>query len=245
MKGPKVKEKVGEYFQTQSCGVCQLTGYEDSYNVTVMFEDGTVVNTSLVAVRKGKVKNPNQPKIHGVGFFGQGPYKARLPQSKSVTKEYAVWASMMQRCYDMEFQKSRPTYTGCIVDPQWHNFQEFAEWCMWQEGFGLKGWELDKDILGDGKLYAPDTCCFVPVEINTSKGFKGEVRGVTTRPNNTFTVALTYEGKVQSFGTYNCYKEAAEVSNTVRKEQLKYLVDKYLDDLNIDTAIKLYTYVEE
>ena len=242
MKGPKVKEKVGDYFQTQTSGVCQLVHYKDSYNVTVKFEDGSLVTTSLVSVRTGKVKNLNQPKIHKVGFFGVGPHKARLTGEKNVTKEYAVWASMMQRCYDMKFQEKRPTYKGCSVDPQWHNFQEFAEWCQWQKGFGLKGWELDKDILGEGNLYSPETCCFVPTEINSFNGFKGAVRGLTEVSKTKYTVSLTLRGCRTYLGTYSSYEDAAKVSKTYQQEQVKYLIDKYLDDLCIDTVLKLYTY---
>ena len=60
-----------------------------------------------------------------------------------------------------------PTYRECTVDIQWHNYQEFAEWCQWQKGF-TKGAALDKDLLfPSNKKYSPETCCFLPRELNT------------------------------------------------------------------------------
>lgn len=43
-------------------------------------------------------------------------------------------------------------------------FSNFAEWF---DKHHVEGWELDKDILVSGnRTYSPETCCFVPHEIN-------------------------------------------------------------------------------
>lgn len=44
----------------------------------------------------------------------------------------------------------------------------FIEWSIgqWKQGYLHEGFELDKDIVGNSKIYSPDHCCFVPHEIN-------------------------------------------------------------------------------
>lgn len=44
----------------------------------------------------------------------------------------------------------------------------FSNFLKWFNGNYIKGYALDKDILIKGnKVYSPETCCFVPYEINT------------------------------------------------------------------------------
>lgn len=62
-----------------------------------------------------------------------------------------------------------PTYIGCEVNKYWHNFQNFGDWFKenWKP-YMDSSWCLDKDILVKGnKVYSPETCCFVPNEINS------------------------------------------------------------------------------
>jgi len=52
------------------------------------------------------------------------------------------------------------------------------------------GLQLDKDIIGNGKLYSPDTCVFVSPQVNSfikSSGYRGIcLRGVTRLPGGRF-----------------------------------------------------------
>lgn len=76
---------------------------------------------------------------------------------------YKRWRSMLQRCYDPLAHTRQPTYVGCSVAEDWHLFSNFKAWMERQD------WEekdLDKDILGDGKLYSELTCCFVRSDLN-------------------------------------------------------------------------------
>ena len=36
---------------------------------------------------------------------------------------------MLERFHDSKYQEKRPTYIGCSVAEEWHNFQIFAEVC--------------------------------------------------------------------------------------------------------------------
>jgi len=69
---------------------------------------------------------------------------------------------MFQRCYSQEFHLKEPSYIGCIVCEEWHDFQNFARFYD-TAPYREDGWHLDKDILHKGnKLYAPDMRVFVP-----------------------------------------------------------------------------------
>ena len=71
---------------------------------------------------------------------------------------YSSWTSMIRRCYNRE-DDSYPTYggKGVVVCEEWRNdYQKFLDWSL-ANGWD-KGLRLDKDILGNGLLYSPNTC---------------------------------------------------------------------------------------
>lgn len=73
------------------------------------------------------------------------------------------WLRMIRRCYDKQSHYS--TYSNCKVCEDWLIFTNFASW---YKEHHREGWQLDKDILANGKkIYSPETCCFVPIEINS------------------------------------------------------------------------------
>lgn len=103
------------------------------------------------------LRNRYTPTVYGIGFLGEGKYRSR-------TKVYAVWTSMLRRCYAKELHEKYPTYIGCTVCEEWHNFQKFGEWF---DANYVEGYELDKDIKVKGnKVYSPDTCLFVSPDAN-------------------------------------------------------------------------------
>jgi len=77
---------------------------------------------------------------------------------------YMSWRDMMCRCYSEKYQKRYPAYKGCEVCEEWKTFMAFRSWMAEQD---WQGKQLDKDFLGNGKLYAPDTCVFIPSWLNT------------------------------------------------------------------------------
>lgn len=102
--------------------------------------------------------------VMGVGYMGVGSYRSRV--DGVMPKEYIVWRDMIHRCYNPRLRDKYPTYTGCVVHDNWHNFQKFAEWFVSHE-FSIKGYQLDKDLLVRGnKIYSAESCCMLPPELN-------------------------------------------------------------------------------
>ena len=103
-----------------------------------------------------------EKKVLGKGIYRKGKYS--FGKKGNPTKEYSVWLSMLTRCYNSRFLKNNETYIGCEVCDEWLEFQNFAEW--FHQNY-KDGYQLDKDLLTKGnKIYSPETCCFVPQEIN-------------------------------------------------------------------------------
>lgn len=80
---------------------------------------------------------------------------------------YFIWNSIKWRCYNPKCPAFK-NYgeRGVRMCDEWKNdFKLFYDWCInngWEEGL-----ELDKDILGNGLLYSPETCCFVTTKENS------------------------------------------------------------------------------
>ena len=108
-------------------GEFKILTYTNNRNVTIEFIDtGYKVNTCLTSVRIGKAKDSMRPNVYEVGYMGKGRYKSRVKGKD--TKAYTTWRNMLERCYCPKYKERHPTYKGCTVAKEWHNFQEFAEW---------------------------------------------------------------------------------------------------------------------
>lgn len=121
----------------------------------------------------GQVKDRLKPSRFGVGFVGIGSYK--LTEKGKITLAGSKWKSMLERCYCTKYQTRYPTYLGCSVDEEWHNFQNFAEW--FYETYPKDGlyYELDKDSLVQGnKVYSKNTCTWLSKKDNISFSKKKE-----------------------------------------------------------------------
>ena len=77
---------------------------------------------------------------------------------------YLIWAGVMGRCYTQSSGNYK-TYggKGVTVCEEWKNPDIFIEW---YNKHNIKGWQIDKDIVGTGDCYSPENCVFVPNTIN-------------------------------------------------------------------------------
>lgn len=125
--------------------------------------------------------------IHGVGINDSG-YAVRGRSPSPACDFYKTWKSVITRCYSQSYHETNPTYRGCKVGDSWLKFSNFKRWMERQDWHGK---ELDKDLLGDGKLYSPKTCVFVSPAVNMFV-----VRGVGILPCGVTKLSST--GKYQS-----------------------------------------------
>ena len=77
---------------------------------------------------------------------------------------YIKWKSMLERVYVERCLLNRPNYRTASVCAEWMTFTNFRKWMEKQD---WKGKHLDKDLIGDGTFYSPDTCIFVDQSVNS------------------------------------------------------------------------------
>ena len=73
-----------------------------------------------------------------------------------------------------------PSYRNVELCEEWRDIDVFAEWFKEQDrlGFFQKGWHIDKDLLSPKgkKIYSPETCVFLPPELNLAITNQAEVK---------------------------------------------------------------------
>lgn len=227
------KELVGKEFETYSCGKCIVVAYNSFKDVLVRFyEHPCIVKCSIGNLKMGIVRNPNKPSFYGLGYIGVGKY------SSSDKVIYNHWSRMLVRTYGERQQNQFPTYKDVSVCKEWLCFQNFAEWCVNQEFFDAKDskgrcYELDKDLLYKGnKVYSPETCCFVPHQLNKAIPFTDGVRGdkfvgIRQPKGSKKYVVEIYKGKMVNLGRFTDIERAKEVYKLEREAYVRSVVSKW------------------
>ena len=195
-------------------------------------------------IREDKVKNPYNPTVRGVGYMGDGEYRSRVSGKK--TPAYDSWCTMLQRCYDPVHQSRHLTYIGCYVVHEWHNFQVYAEW-YYDQPNNKTGFHLDKDLrVSNNKIYGPDTCSFVPRQINNllndHAASRGDLPQGVGRKGNGFQAGLKVNGKVTYLGTYSTEEQAFSVYKTTKEDYVKSMAEEWKNWLHQEVYEYLKTW---
>lgn len=126
---------------------------------------------------------------------------------------YARWHMMLNRSYSPKFHALQPNYIDVSVKEDWRYFSDFKAWMETQYWEGLT---LDKDILFPGnKVYGPDTCAFVPQEINLLLTDRLSLRGE-------YPLGVSYQQK--SSDMVNELKDLSLLQSAKERGQLRVLV---------------------
>ncbi|CAL9974517.1 HNH endonuclease [Vibrio phage F99] len=171
----------------------------------------------------------SRPKpVYGVGW-NDSDYRTQI-RGQPRCPYYVKWSGMLQRCYSIKWQENNPTYKGCLVCEDWLYFSNFRNW---MENQNWKDCELDKDILGDGKLYSPTTCAFIPRQVNKFilgvDNVRGELPiGVIARGSKyRASCQNPFNKKQERLGTFCMIEEAALAWRTKKLEHLETLKNMY------------------
>lgn len=237
--------RVGEKHITNEGYELEIIEYFNKRNCSVLLIEDNIVlkEREYRDIVKGRVKNPFKRNIYGIGFYGVGQYISKVNSVKQ--KNYQTWVGMLQRAYSEDYKNKYPTYKGCSVAEEWNNFQNFAEW--FEENY-IEGFVLDKDILVRGnKTYSPETCCFVPQEINALflKNVDGALAKGINKRGNKFIVRVGNFGKLLNLGIYDTYEESLEVCEKYKSQYSKQIADKWKGQIDLKVYKAIYNYYKE
>lgn len=226
-------DRTGEVHYTTEGDKFTIIKYVNNRDSTIQFEDGVIqYNRDYKSIRLGVIKHLNNRNIYSIGYIGYGEYTYT-----NSPKAYKTWHSMLQRCYETNTINNLSYKNRIKVCEEWECFQNFVPWFNKNYNFEtMNKWELDKDILCPKcNLYSPETCLFLPREINSRmcKTIQKIGQLVGTRETKYFrfqSVALFGD----SIRRKN-YASAEDAHNSwleVRKYTFTKLAEKYKDSLD-------------
>lgn len=234
----KKRIEVGDVFTNNSGCVAVVIERKNYSEILVQFQDefqhSVIVRGDVL--KSGRFKNPYYKSVCGVGYVGVGKY--RVSEGGRITKAYIHWSHALERCYNKEYQEKYPSYLGCTVCEEWHNFQVFAEW-FYSQRYHQKRFHLDKDLLfKNNKVYSPETCTLIPERVNgfligLSKS-KGEYPlGVSRKSkSNKFQTSINLDSGRKYLGAFDTPEEAFYVYKEAKEKYIKELANQYKDQID-------------
>lgn len=240
----KIKDRAGEINKNFQGLKMKIIEYRKAIDLTVQFEDGTIVKKAAYKeFSNGAIKNLNYPSIFGVGYIGEGEYKAWGVDK--LTKQYTTWFGMLSRCYNENNRHKAPTYKDVSVWKEWYSFQVFAKW--FDENY-VDGCHLDKDLLSKGnRLYSPETCCFLPQEIN-ALFTRSTIRDLPTGVyylRGSYQASTPKSDRTTYLGFFKTIEEAFQAYKTAREKYIKEVADEWKDLIAPEIYQAMYSWIVE
>lgn len=218
-----------ENYNFQGC-LMKIITYINANDMFIEFQDEykAIIHGAYREFKNGKIKNPYYPAVYNIGMIGQ-KYATRI-NNKEI-KEYKIWHSMLQRCYDKKTKNQHQYYQDVYCCDEWLLFENFYEWLHSQPNFDkwINGSRqaIDKDIIvKHNKEYRPDLCSLVPVNVNSLFTKHDKARGeypigvYYVKRNNTYKAQCNnpfqnnkrvwlgeYSTPISAFKQYKIYKE--------------------------------------
>lgn len=183
-------------------------------------------------------------------YNSKGKHRTRVPPDNRKTKACQLWENIRNRCEYLPFKDEVRfgKYAESDSCLEWKDFQNFAEWFeqIKLSGYYREGWQLDKDLLyKNNKVYSPETCVFLPEEVNKALNVRSRGRGEL--PLGMSYVSSNTKAKTHISVEFTCkYKEftvrvklpCEEVEKgfliykKAREDYIDFLAEKYKEDLD-------------
>lgn len=176
-----------------------------------------------------KAKTGNKKPVEGVGIndieFACQPI---INGKKMAHPLYMTWLNLLRRCSD-DYHLKYPAYKDVYVCEE---FKSLSRFMQWSKDLYVKGYQLDKDIISRGnKEYSPNTCVFVPQEVNkfltTSTSTRGELPIGVTKYRQKYVAQISKGGVKNHIGVYASIYEAHKAWQLEKIEYAKELMNKY------------------
>lgn len=140
-------------------------------------------------------KSRNRGTVYGVGINDANYITRPVIDNVMVScPAYSSWKDMINRSCNNKFKEKNPTYSNVSVCEEWRFFSAFRSWWMANQ---VDEWQLDKDLVGDGLEYGPDTCVFVPGWLNKFTTNNGASRG-------SLPVGVSFNNRAKKFQSQCC-----------------------------------------
>jgi hypothetical protein len=160
-------------------------------------------------------------KVYGVGINdSETPIQLKDSEGNVIWRcpFYSKWANMLKRCYSKVSLSERPNYSKSTVCEEWRSFSVFREWMFCQD---YDGKCLDKDLIGDGTIYSPESCVFIDADINSfiksSKNKWGLPQGVALNKSGGIHAHFTYKGVNNYLGSFKTVDDAVRAHTSAKR----------------------------
>ncbi len=187
------------------------------------------------------IHNPYRKKVLGHG--DTSTYFQAHKRGITKTKTYTYWINILHRCFDENYINQHPLCKGSSICDDWLDYGCFKNW--YDKNYYTAGdfhMILNNNLLDNSKRYSPETCVFLPAEINNIFW----TAGLKTVTNNNLPKGIfvkQYKSYRQSFPVYTVniqgnhigmssdVHEALQMWQEAKQDKLKQMIEKYKGEI--------------